>query len=248
MRISINLATKPFVELRQLFTRLRIAMGVLAVLAIVLGIWQHGFTAQAREQQRQLDEINAQADKLQQERARNEARMKQPQNAAVLERAQFLNDVFAYKSFSWTAVMMDLEQVLPAGVQVTAIEPQISSTGEVSIRLRVFGDREKAVQLMKNLESSKTFVAPRLANEATQLADKSRTQQQPTASAVGGVEFDIVAGYKPLPARPKSGEKGRTAAADDAEAREDSATVPDAAKTTNTSRSRVAAKKKGGAR
>jgi len=31
--------------------------------------------------------IDAQADKLQQERARNEARMKQPQNAAVLERA-----------------------------------------------------------------------------------------------------------------------------------------------------------------
>ncbi len=28
---------------------------------------------------------------------------------------QFLNAVFARKSFSWTAVMMDLERVLPAG-------------------------------------------------------------------------------------------------------------------------------------
>jgi len=69
--------------------------------------------------------------------------------------------------------------VLPAGVQVTAIEPQISSTGEVSIRLRVLGDREKTVQLVKNLEGSKVFVAPRLANESVQLADKSRTQPQP---------------------------------------------------------------------
>ena len=173
--------------------------------------------------------------------------MKQPQNAAVLERAQFLNDVFAYKSFSWTAVMMDLEQVLPAGVQVTAIEPQISSTGEVSIRLRVLGDREKTVQLVKNLESSKVFVAPRLANESVQLADKSRTQPQSNGPATGGVEFDIVAGYKPSPPRPKSGGKGKTVAADDAQAAADSAMKPDTAKTTNAPKSRNAAKK-GGAR
>ena len=30
MRISVNLATRPFVELRPLFARLRLAMGVLA--------------------------------------------------------------------------------------------------------------------------------------------------------------------------------------------------------------------------
>ncbi len=37
--------------------------------------------------------------------------------------------LFAEKSFSWTSVMMDLERVLPAGVQVTSIEPAIYGGG-----------------------------------------------------------------------------------------------------------------------
>ena len=34
MRISVNLATRPFVELRPLFAKLRLAMGLLALLAV----------------------------------------------------------------------------------------------------------------------------------------------------------------------------------------------------------------------
>jgi type IV pilus assembly protein PilN len=36
MRISINLATRPFVELRPIFLRLRVLMGLLAAVAIGL--------------------------------------------------------------------------------------------------------------------------------------------------------------------------------------------------------------------
>ena len=46
-------------------------------------------------------------------------------------RAHFLNQLLLRKSFSWTAVMMDLENVLPTGVQVTAIEPQVTADGDV---------------------------------------------------------------------------------------------------------------------
>ena len=86
--------------------------------------------------------------------------MQQPQNMAVLERSQFLNALFARKSFSWTSVMMDLETVLPAGVQVTSIEPTITKEGDVNIRLRVSGDRDRAVQLVRNLETSQRFLSP----------------------------------------------------------------------------------------
>lgn len=128
--------------------------------------------------------------------------MRQPQNMAVLERAQFLNDVFERKSFSWTAVMMDLERVLPVGVQVTAIEPVITKDGEVNIRLRVSGERDRAVQLVRNLETSQRFVAPRLINEAAQKQlQNSRNPMQ--VQMLGAVEFDILSGYNPLPAAVK---------------------------------------------
>ena len=198
MRISVNLATRPFVELRPLYQRLRIIMAGLAVLALVLGILLHSETKKAHTQQALMDALVQKTRGFQQERANNEARMHQPANAAVLERSQFLNALFIKKSFSWTAIMMDLENVLPAGVQVTSIEPQILTDGTLQIRLRVVGDRDRAVDLVKNLERSQCFVAPRLASEAAQTQDPN---QHNTGAPVNlnAVEFDILAGYNPLP-------------------------------------------------
>ncbi len=199
MRISVNLATRPFVELRPLFARLRLAAVALAVLAVGLGFGLHSLNAKARAAQAQMDALKAKTAQFQQERQKNESRMHQPQNMAVLERSQFLNAMFARKSFSWTAVMMDLEKVLPAGVQVTSIDPVITKEGDVNIRLRVGGDRDKAVLLVRNLETSQRFVAPRLASEAAQTQEGNRGAGGMQV-APGTVEFEIFSGYNPLPA------------------------------------------------
>ncbi len=219
MRISVNLATRPFVELRPLFARLRLAAIALALLGVGLGFALHSLNAKARVAQAHMDSLKAKTLQFQQERQRNEARMRQPQNMAVLERSQFLNAVFAQKSFSWTAVMMDLERVLPTGVQVTSIEPSITKEGDVIIRLRVSGDRDRAVQLVRNLETSQRFVSPRLAGEAAQQAlDKGVPGAQ---AGPAGVEFEIFSGYNPLPeiavkkvSDDEAGEKDTAAPAD----------------------------------
>jgi type IV pilus assembly protein PilN len=206
MRISINLATRPFVELRPIFLRLRVLMALLAILAIALGVWAHTLQKRLDRASGQINTLRSQTDAAQQERLHNEARMRQPANAAVLDRAHFLNALFLAKSFSWTAVMMDLENVLPTGVQVTSITPQVTQTGDVIILLRVSGERDRAVQLVRNLEHSRRFLQPRLSGEASQA--KSTTAQRPGTfqpqmnlpAAAPGVEFDILANYNPLPA------------------------------------------------
>jgi type IV pilus assembly protein PilN len=200
MRISVNLANRPFIELRPLFAKLRLAMVVLALLAVGLGFALHSLNAKARVAQAQMDALKAKTQRFQQERMANEARMRQPQNMAVLERSRFLNAGFAEKSFSWTAVLMDLEKVLPVGVQVTSIEPVITKEGDVNIRLRVSGDREKAVQLVRNLETSQRFLSPRLASEQAQTQEGNRNAAQLTAP--GAVQFDVLSGYNPLPEKP----------------------------------------------
>ncbi len=205
MRISVNLATKPFIELRPLLARLRLVMALLAMLAVGLGVGLHELSAKARAVEAQSTSLRARTAAFQLDKQRNEARMRQPVNAAVLERSRFLNTVFAHKSFSWTAVMMDLERVLPPGVQVTSIEPQVASDGTVTIRLRVSGDRDRAVQLVRNLETSSRFVGPRLSGEAAQAANVllQRTGlQEPTTPST--VQFDILSGYNPLPERAKT--------------------------------------------
>src|SRR6202041_3140409 len=207
MRITVNLATRPFVELRPLFARLRLAMGVLALLAVGFGFWLHSLNAKAKVAQEQMDALKAKTTQFQRERAANEARMRQPQNMAVLERSQFLNAVFARKSFSWTAVLMDLERVLPVGVQVTSIDPVISKEGDVNIRLRVSGDRDRAVQLVRNLETSQRFLSPRLSSEQAQTQESNRSTNAPVTMP-GAVQFEILSGYNPLPAKPVKETKG----------------------------------------
>lgn len=205
MRISINLATRPFVELRPLFLRLRILMALLAIIAIAFGLWAHSMQQRLNVATAQMDSLRHQTDAAQQERIHDEARMRQGPNAAVLDRAHFLNRLFLEKSFSWTAVMMDLENVLPTGVQVTSIEPQVSASGDVIIRLRVSGQRDRAVQLVRNLEHSRRFLDPRLSGEASQAKQTVAQRpgfQQPQMNVPTGppaVEFDILANYNPLP-------------------------------------------------
>lgn len=202
MRIALNLATRPFVELRPLFARLRLAMAALALLAVGLAIGAHLLGRRAALAQAQMDALKAKTLAIENERQANERRMTQPANRAVLERSKFLNGVFARKSFSWTSVMMDLERVLPAGVQVTSIEPAITPAGDVTIRLRVVGERDRAVDLVRNLERSQRFLYPRLSNETAQTQEAGRTAPVAAfANVPGGVEFDILSQYNPLPAK-----------------------------------------------
>ena len=200
MLISINLATRPFVELRPLLARLRLAMIALALLATGLIIGLRALKGKADAATAQMDALKSQTADFQNRMLKNEARMKQPQNRAVLERAKFLNELFEKKSFSWTAVMMDLERVLPYGVQVTSIDPSITKEGDVNIRLRVSGDRDKAVQLVRNLEKSRRFLSPRLSNESLQASQQGAVgaYNQLPAGAQTGVQFDILSGYNPL--------------------------------------------------
>jgi type IV pilus assembly protein PilN len=199
MRISINLATRPFVELRPLFARLRLAMAALAITAVALAFTLHHYNVRASAEQARMDVLKSQTGALEAERQKNEARMREPQNRAVLERSQFLNDLFATKSFSWTSVMMDLERVVPAGVQVTSIEPSVSAEHDVNIHLRVSGDRDRVVDLVRNLERSQRFLNPRPANETAQTQEHGGVTPVAQVGVPGGVQFDILSGYNPLP-------------------------------------------------
>jgi type IV pilus assembly protein PilN len=199
MRISLNLATRPFIELRPLFARLRLTMAALAVMAVALGIALHQFSVRARAEQAQMDVLTSQTLALEAERQKNEARMNEPQNRAVLDRSEFLNTLFATKSFSWTSVMMDLERVVPQGVQVTSIEPSVSAEHDVNIHLRVSGERDRVVDLVRNLERSERFLNPRPANETAQTQERGGVTPVAQVGVPGGVQFDILSGYIPLP-------------------------------------------------
>ncbi|HVW78413.1 MAG TPA: PilN domain-containing protein [Alloacidobacterium sp.] len=198
MRITVNLATKPFIELRPVYKRLRIWMLLLLLLAIPLWFLAHIELKKAAAATSKVRSMQASVSQMQRQQQSYQALMRQPQNAAVLMQSDFLNDLFRRKAFSWTATMTDLETVLPGGVQVQSIDPQVSPDGHVTIRMRVTGARERAIDLVKNLEGSKHFASPRLSNEALATANNGNGQAMPV-NASSDVNFDILADYRPTP-------------------------------------------------
>jgi type IV pilus assembly protein PilN len=207
MRISLSLATRPFADVGPLLKQLRIAMVVLAVVAIALGFGVHALDQKAqiaRDKVRALDEKIA---RLNAERHGYQTLMREPENAAVLAQAENLNQLFDEKAFSWTLAMEDLETVLPGGVQVTTLEPAREKDGHITLHLRVAGPRNQAIHLVENLEHSRRFLSPRIVGENSETQGGPNQRMEPV-SAENRVNFDLLADY--IPAKP--GERRATKA------------------------------------
>ena len=207
MNINLNLATRPYIELRSIYARLRVLAAALAVLSLPLLLVAHVEEAKAKLAQARVAQLESNIALLRSQQASARALASQGANANVLSQAAFLNDLFRRKAFSWTATMSDLEGTLPYGVQVVAIDPVVAPDGHVTIRMRVTGARERAIEVVHNLEHSRHFVAPRLTAEALANQNGSTPQARPVSTAGGpaatgsanDVSFDILADYRPLP-------------------------------------------------
>ena len=93
--------------------------------------------------------------------------------------------------------MEDLETVLPGGVQVSTLEPVRAKDGDITLHLRVVGPRDRAVDLVSNLEHSRRFLFPRIVGENARRRRRRCQQQLQPVSASNRVDFDLLAEYNP---------------------------------------------------
>jgi type IV pilus assembly protein PilN len=215
MRISLNLATKPFTDVGPALKQLRVSMGIMAIVALALGLGLRAFHVKAVDARNRDHSLDGSIAQIQIERRGYEAMMHEPANADLLSHVATLNQLFDAKAFSWTLAMEDLETVLPAGVQVTTLEPLREKDGRITLRLRVVGPRDKAVDLVRNLERSKHFVLPRIVGENAETSGSAVERLEPI-SLSSKVNFDVLADYVPG-TEPRDTRKA--AASDDLEAK-----------------------------
>jgi type IV pilus assembly protein PilN len=196
MRITLNLASRPFADLGPAIKRLRLAMGVLALASIGLGLGLRAFDRKAEEVRARDHSLDGQIARITQERQGYQSLMAQPANAQLLDQVGMLNRLFDEKAFSWTLAMEDLETVLPGGVQVSTIEPVRAKDGHITLHLRVIGPRDRAVELVRNLEHSKRFLFPRIVGENAESTGGPGERLEPV-SASNRVDFDLLVEYNP---------------------------------------------------
>jgi type IV pilus assembly protein PilN len=196
MRVSINLSSRPFADLAPTLKRLRIMMAVLAVVAIALGFGLNALHHKAEEARARERTLDGEIARVTHERQSYETLMRQPDNAQVLAQAATLNKLFDEKSFSWTLAMEDLETVLPGGVMASTLEPSRAKDGTITLRLRVIGPRDRAVDLVHNLEHSRHFLLPRIVGESAE-APAGAGQILEPVSISNRVNFELLADYNP---------------------------------------------------
>jgi len=198
MKITLNLASRPFTDLTEVYKGLRIAMGVLLLVAALLGLILH-FVLQrdqrAYDRAHLLDKTTAD---LAKERQGYETMMQQPANAKVVDETDALNDLFDEKAFSWTLVMKDLETVLPGPVQITTIEPVRTKDGHVILHLRALGPRAQTIRLVENMEHSDRFRLPRIVGESPESNAGANGQLQ-NVSAANAEDLDLLTDYNMSP-------------------------------------------------
>jgi type IV pilus assembly protein PilN len=211
MKISVNLASHPYVDLRPVYSRLRTWILILALVGGALWFLYRNDRSQAQIAQAQVTAVENHVRELEQQQQNYQAMMRKPKESGILRQSGFLNGLFQQKAFSWTSTMTDLETVLPAGVQVLSLDPIVTPDGHVTIRLRVTGERDRELDLIRNLEKSRHFVSPRLASETLATAQGNQTGMQ-TVSSSNQVNFDVLADYRPLPIETSDQDKDAKAA------------------------------------
>ena len=195
MRIAVNLATRPYSDIGPALKRLRIAMAVLVVLGIAFGLGLRAVHQKAEEARATEARVQSQIDAINQERLGYQNMMRQPANALLLNQAAALNQLFDEKTFSWTLAMEDLETVLPGGVQVVSLEPSRDpKTGRITLKLRVIGARDRADDLVQNLEHSRHFLLPHIVSESSE-STGGPNERLEAVSASNRFNFELLADY-----------------------------------------------------
>ena len=187
MRLDINLATHAYEDSRQFWLRWGTGVGVLGVLTLGLVIAAITGWYDARLDRKKISDLRAQIAEREQEQATAEALLGRPENRAMREKSQYLNDLIARKAFSWTQAFETLERLMPPKIHLVSIAPELNEENQLAIKMIVAGESsERAFELVKRMEGSKHFRDTRI--------EGSQQSVQPGSE---GVQVSIIALYVP---------------------------------------------------
>jgi type IV pilus assembly protein PilN len=197
MRIEINLASRPYQDLRRFYVVWGGGLALMILLTALLVTLAVFRLQEARQGWRLVEKKKDQIAKLEQQRDEAVRILNRPENRGTRDHSQFLNEAILRKSFAWTAVLADLEKIMPPRVHLVSITPELDKQHHLIVKMVVNGEtREATVDVVKQLERSKHFRYPQYLREIT---GKEKGPE-------GGVRAEIQAYYRPGDVGTVSGE------------------------------------------
>jgi len=198
MRLTINLASQKYEDVRKFYVRWSVAIGLSALLLLVLaGLAVRNF-ANSSESGQRTKQLQAEIADLEKKRAAAEAVSNLPENHDVTEQKNYWNRQINRRQLSWTQLFNDLQRIMPARAYLSSVHPEVTLDNRLRLTLVVMGDtHDNGLELQKKMEKSERFRGPQITSETMQKQPKTEAQL---------FKFDIVTYY--TPAAPT---QGRTA-------------------------------------
>ncbi len=157
MKLRLNLSTTPLDNKRP-FLAAAGALGAVGLLTfLLLGHAAYTSWRSSRDLRSEISRWQTEIRANREKQAALESYFQTSQAKQVLDRAAFLNSLIGQRSFPWTKVFMDLEQILPPGVRVANISPKLEN-GRAQVELTIGAESDEAkIKFLQNLERSKVF-------------------------------------------------------------------------------------------
>ena len=188
MRLDINLASQPYEDARQFWTRWGTAAGAAGLLTLVLLTMTITGWFNARRDHQTMAEIRSQIADRDRRRTEAETTLNLPGNRTTRDESRVINELIERKAFSWTLVLENLEKVMPTRVHLVSISPELDEDNQLAMKMTVAGDSyDKAIELARRMEESRRFAQTNI----NQVRNTQNTQGGDTE------QFDIAAIYIP---------------------------------------------------
>ena len=177
MKLRLNLSTRPLDNKRPFLAAAGALLVVGLLIFLLLGHAAYTSWRSSRDLRAEISRWQGDIHANRAKQAELEAFFQTSQAKQVLDRASFLNSLIGQRSFPWTKVFMDLEQILPPGVRVVSISPKLEN-GRAQVELMVGAESDESkIKFLQNLERSKVFTD-------IQVKDDRHADQQSTGDKI----------------------------------------------------------------
>ena len=185
MNLELNLATRPFGHRRLFWVSTSTAALLLFAIGALLAVFYVRNHEPAPQFVQHEARLRAELRALRTEEAELKRKLALPENAQVLERSLFLNQLLHRKGISWTRTFMDLEEIFPPRVRMEQVRPEVTPDNRVFLDMTVGAETPPDfIELMIALENSDIFAEPQLRGEGPP------TEQDPVYKYQLSVRYD----------------------------------------------------------
>lgn len=156
--LRTNLATRPFYNTRVVQAVLGVLVIVVALLTILNVVQLVRLNLSERELGARAGEAEVEAARLRADAQRIRGQIDTAELAQVATAAEEANAIIDQRAFSWTELMVRLEETLPESVRMTRLQPRIDDDGRFVLSVRVRARRVPDLEMFLDaLEQTNVF-------------------------------------------------------------------------------------------